>query len=199
MHCMFLLYLFMELGAQQTGKAGENVNKMNSLMDHFHKAMQDFYESDNPAMENSPQGKALWEDFQAQLTDIKNAVEKKPSWFQDTAQGKQIADSITSAISGISGTAESATTPGSNPLYNLWNKYDPSSGSGASSGSTGDMNPFMQQLGQLNQQLTSTSQIVSAEAKTIAKTWQSEMDSYNNFSKAINNLVKFMTQQQQSR
>ncbi len=80
-------------------------------------------------------------------------------------------------------------------LHDLWVQYNGSTGA---QGDTTVMSQLMRQMGQLNQQFTGASQILSAEVGVSTKTYQSEQSLFNNFLKMLSNLMKVMIQGQKT-
>lgn len=199
---MCLMGMMMAYGNDVVGLQANQQKKMNSFYSQLHDAWNILNCADCPDTKIKVdghwelKGKVLYQKFKQKLLDLEHNMGLPGSPF-DSTQGKAMIKQVKDAVNNI---LSHAGALGVNDLCKLWAATEPSgSGTGKKQGSSAGMQPVTSGLGQLNQIFTGESSVMATRTKADVKKLQASTNSFNNFMKSVHNLLKVMTNNQQTR
>lgn len=187
------MYLMQKFGEAQTGVQATLQTRMNQYFDKLQglwKYFQDSYSPD-PNMNNGEIGADTYGRFLIELNALYDSVTKDD--FFTKGEGKSIQKGLMSTLEDIMKQTNIAYWQrdrhyeGKNPLWAIWQEYDPSIGGATGQGNPALMENFSRTMSALNTQLTTSNNWVAAVTKTVTSTWQAEQQNMTNF---LDQLVK---------
>jgi len=196
---MYLMYLMQSYGGQVIGQDGDKQTNMNKLVAET----KDLWTQMQAAGHEGCDYPAIQKAFDNDVKEIQDYVKNDPFFKQSDGTPTPMATTILNLTTQLQNAADSTTKDsfgkGTVGLEALWVNADPSSwGVSGSQGDSTGLSQVNDELGELNAQGTGASNVMGSIAKVHVQNDKSEEDSFSNFIKALQSILKYFTQTQRT-